>query len=454
MVRSVDVIRKELKSLDETTATLAEEFDQFYTSYLEALGRAIRQQVVLATYHLCTQVYPDAFLSLSVNQREKLQQTIRTLGQEGQQWLQQLMEASEPESPNFEDLPAEQQERISRLTAALEAIPTEDEDSEQEVAFEEEIGSERSADTEAKSSDSGKQLEAASPTIQFIAVDAAATEPSEPEGPEPEGGEPDDDGPEGAVPEDFEQKEAAPEESATEGDSSGSHSTEDQEALESSSASESNGPSSQKKMDPKSLIQSVIMAAMAEDIQETLSGRPFTGESLTPTQLAKHHLILEQRIRQVLHRLSKRANLQLKRSNVIPDLPEAVLDAAAEAETGPEKGRSMPNLLNVLVEMPSDMQNGSAQDPPTDEEDNFESDSQEEEEEAIQGMMTHLAAINLRLSDLEFADVQSSMWRSKLRTALAKLRKLGKQYQRTERELAIAEAEQAWRAVWYDDSSD
>ena len=87
------------------------------------------------------------------------------------------------------------------------------------------------------------------------------------------------------------------------------------------------------------------------------------------------------------------------------------------------------------------------------EDDDFGSESQDEED-AIQGMMTHLAAINLRLSDLEFADVQSSMWRSKLRTALGKLRKLGKQYQRTQRELAIAEAEQAWRTIWYDDSAD
>ena len=54
MVRSVETIRKELKSLEAATATLAEEFDRLYGTYLDALGQAIRQQVVLATYHLCT----------------------------------------------------------------------------------------------------------------------------------------------------------------------------------------------------------------------------------------------------------------------------------------------------------------------------------------------------------------------------------------------------------------
>jgi hypothetical protein len=36
---------------------------------------------------------------------------------------------------------------------------------------------------------------------------------------------------------------------------------------------------------------------------------------------------------------------------------------------------------------------------------------------------------------------------------VGRLRKLGKQYQQAEGELAISQAEQAWRAVWYDDSA-
>ncbi|MBD0334265.1 MAG: hypothetical protein ICV62_02150, partial [Cyanobacteria bacterium Co-bin13] len=66
--------------------------------------------------------------------------------------------------------------------------------------------------------------------------------------------------------------------------------------------------------------------------------------------------------------------------------------------------------------------------------------------------MTHLVAIHLRLSDIEFADAQASLWRSKLREAVGKLKQLGSRYQKKQRELAIAEAELAWRSTWYDEA--
>ncbi|NJL46047.1 MAG: hypothetical protein HC922_10755 [Leptolyngbyaceae cyanobacterium SM2_3_12] len=234
----------------------------------------------------------------------------------------------------------------------------------------------------------------------------------------------------------------------------------------------------------------MLMAAMAGDEAEQMGSRLFTGDHLTPTILAKQHLMLEQKIRDLLQRVSKQSNQILKAAQVIPDLPEAVLDAASEAETGIAKGRSTPNLLNVLVAMPPELAiefedgdemeaedleaeedsplgnfrlgrnnrqdpddgNDNTVDDENDEDDDVDDIDGNADEDPREGMMTHLAAINLRLSDIEFADVQASLWRSKLRTAMGRLRKLGKQYHQAQRELAIAEAEQAWRAVWYDDS--
>jgi hypothetical protein len=92
-----------------------------------------------------------------------------------------------------------------------------------------------------------------------------------------------------------------------------------------------------------------------------------------------------------------------------------------------------------------------AESPDGDQQEEDEEDEEDEDDEGSESTMTHLAAINLRLSDVEFNDVQSSLGRSKLRTALGKLRKLGKQYQKLQRELAISSAEQAWRAVWYEE---
>lgn len=117
----------------------------------------------------------------------------------------------------------------------------------------------------------------------------------------------------------------------------------------------------------------------------------------------------------------------------------------------------MPNVLSVLIAMASDMDvdeplDSDDLDPEHDPSSTEEVDDSEDDDDPREGLMTHLAAVNLRLADLEFGDVQASMWRSKLRAALGQLRKLGKQYQKAQREMAIAEAEQAWRAVWYDDS--
>ena len=185
MVRSVETIRKELKSLEAATATLAEEFDRLYGTYLDALGQAIRQQVVLATYHLCTQVYPDAFLDLSVSQQEALQKHIRQLGRDGQRWLQELMEETEPEAPDFDDLPSAQQERISRLTAALEAIPTDEADADQHSAATEDSAPDEIFIGEGATDDPSAGPEIKAVPIQFIPVDTEADEEPQPAEPAP-----------------------------------------------------------------------------------------------------------------------------------------------------------------------------------------------------------------------------------------------------------------------------
>jgi hypothetical protein len=51
----------------------------------------VRQQLVLAAYHLCTQAYPEAFLALSKAEREKLQESLRKLGRQGQTHIEELV---------------------------------------------------------------------------------------------------------------------------------------------------------------------------------------------------------------------------------------------------------------------------------------------------------------------------------------------------------------------------
>ena len=91
MVGSHTRIVQEIATLEEAIAHLASEFDQVYQNHLTVLGKVLRQELILACYHICTQAYPDAFLRLSFREREKLQQDLKNLAIASQNKLQNLV---------------------------------------------------------------------------------------------------------------------------------------------------------------------------------------------------------------------------------------------------------------------------------------------------------------------------------------------------------------------------
>lgn len=82
MARAIERIEQDIALLEEAVGAIASELHSSYTNYLTKLGQAVRQQLILATFHLCTQGYPEAFLDLSVSQRQKLQQAVQKLSQQ------------------------------------------------------------------------------------------------------------------------------------------------------------------------------------------------------------------------------------------------------------------------------------------------------------------------------------------------------------------------------------
>ncbi|MFM7406924.1 MAG: hypothetical protein ACKO3K_09745 [Cuspidothrix sp.] len=82
MARAIERIKNDIGELEESVRAIAQELNLSYVKYINVLGPALQQQLILASYYLCTQGYPDEFLQLSLNQRQKLQQGIRKLGQE------------------------------------------------------------------------------------------------------------------------------------------------------------------------------------------------------------------------------------------------------------------------------------------------------------------------------------------------------------------------------------
>jgi hypothetical protein len=87
MARTIERIEQDIVALEEAIKAIAQQLQNAYMSYLNALGQAVGQQLVLATYHLCTQGYPENFLGLSLNQRQQLQQSIRMLAKQAAEQL-------------------------------------------------------------------------------------------------------------------------------------------------------------------------------------------------------------------------------------------------------------------------------------------------------------------------------------------------------------------------------
>ena len=56
--------------------------------------------------------------------------------------------------------------------------------------------------------------------------------------------------------------------------------------------------------------------------------------------------------------------------------------------------------------------------------------------------------ISMQLSEVEFSDHTVSAWRSRIRQEFENLKKLGSKYQKAQRALETAQAEDAWRASW------
>jgi hypothetical protein len=377
MARSLDQIATDLAKLDASTQDLDQALQTVYQSYLGIIGQAVKRQLILAAYHLCTQAYPEEFIALTVAQREKLQTGLRQLAAQGQEQITQLGQVS-----NLTDLAAQLEEAVTAKYGAF-ASNTDDADAD---------------DSQTASPDGASPLPDLPPPLEASTVDSPDSSPMVSEIPAASAASSPDSSSEAAEQSDFD---AASEEAAV-------------------------------------MLQRLSTSLSLFSILEA--------EPLTPISLAKRHVLLERHLRAILRTLSGLANHLLKQANVLPDLPDMVIAAATEAD-GDSAGPSQPNLVSVLVEMADrrdDLQDDD-DDVLDDDDDAFDSNEEAEHE------MTHLVAINLRLADVEFADAQAALWRGRLQETLHKLKRLGRRYRTLRQEQARAEAEHAWRAIWFDD---
>jgi len=162
---------------------------------------------------------------------------------------------------------------------------------------------------------------------------------------------------------------------------------------------------------------------------------PAEPRSLTPAALARWQQNLEQAIINELQTASHAVNRTLQQAMILPNkLPEPLLEAASKAEASDIGGGGKPNLLNLLVEAR----------PPAAEPESLP-------DEPKRAGLVHIIAVNLRLAEIEFADVPLGAARTQIRQLQAQLKKLGQDYQKKQKERAIAQAQAAWRTSWYEE---
>ncbi len=377
MARPIERIEQDIVGLEKAIGAIAQELQNAYESYLSVLGQAVHQQLILATYHLCTQGYPEKFLRLSLNQRQKLQQAMRKLAKSASQDMQALLDRNDDEL-------SETDEELEETNKELE-----EEKIEQELELKDDDLEEIAQELDIVDDD---DLEEIAQELDIV----------------------DDDDLE-EIAQQLEAEDGVKEVSTF--SQSGNYTSIPQN-VKIPTFSSQNPPSPVFSSEP----------ALSKDWKNW-----FNPNTSNPMELASWQKNLEKAIAYILKSLSRDGNRLLQKTNILPQkLPESILEAAAAAAAASSSEGSTaimpggaPNLLSLVVGVEGEQ---------------LEAES-----------LTQVMALNLRLVEIEFGDLNLSSERKQIRNILNQLGKLGREYQKQQREHSIATAEAAWRASWYED---
>lgn len=330
MVGATKQIEEKLKEIEAAIAEIAKEFYDTYEGYFKVLGQGIGQQLIFASYHICTQGYPEAFLNLSFSQRQKMQSELREIVKLAVGELEELLEQNPEEQQNSDGISAPE---------LMISILSEGDEEQQEVT---------------------SPLKDQKTSIEFDSAVLFPTQTSDNEEPK--------------LPDRIEEN------------------------------------------------LNKIETEEIENYPENIIDKLDNLDTLISWQEN-----IEKQIPEILKKVSHQANCILQNAEILPKkIPKKVLEAATKMESGETPLGGKPNLLNLLIE---------AEDP----------------EEEKNSRVTKVIALNLRLSEIEFTDINITAWRNKIRNLLGRFSQLQREYRKKQRERAVIEAESAWRSSWYEE---
>ena len=137
MARAIQQIKQDLVALEEKVAIIADDLRSLYIQYLNLFCKSVQNQLVLASYKICTQTYPKSFLSLSFSQRQKVQQNLRQIAKQ----IENQLISSLNDSKQL--VTSEQDNVIEQMLKKLPIIQEEEGEKEEEEERKEEEEEER-----------------------------------------------------------------------------------------------------------------------------------------------------------------------------------------------------------------------------------------------------------------------------------------------------------------------
>lgn len=323
MTKSIQKIKQDLENLESKVAEAADELQNLYGNYLDSLSKSVKQQLILASYQLCTQIYPESFLRLSLNNKQKLQQQIRAIAKKIEPILLESIELKELQLEPTE---------LSLVAEMIKNLPLSP-------------NKEKIVDL--------SQLELVQTNLENLDTD-----------------------------------------------------------LQETSAAEAGDEENNSEPQPTPQKQAI--------------------DFNNPEHLILWHKQVERTIKKTLDRTSKEINKYLQEAEVIPSrLPNKILEVAIQSESASSlgthhKAQNIPNVLNLMIEM-------------------------DKEKKSKPTSIAQISLLRLRLSEIEFYDPLLNAKRSQIGILMNKISKLKHRYQAINQEYSVAEAQAAWRSIWYED---
>jgi len=98
-------IDQDIQNIQQAIADVVSRIDTIHLEYSQTIALAVQQQILLTVYKFCTQKCPDAFLALSLSERQKLQEALRkTIKSLCEQMKKTLEECDRDSRTNQENL--------------------------------------------------------------------------------------------------------------------------------------------------------------------------------------------------------------------------------------------------------------------------------------------------------------------------------------------------------------